>query len=169
MNYRAALLSLSLLLPACGADDSGDVGDIRAYECEDEHLALRGLYELDIESVATVEINNAVIGVAGFLPGATESYALTVRNALSDQVATIGDYDVSETNIKYLHAPANADCQNAGECTGFIATVGTFTVLSTSPYRAEFTLEELHDHDGSSDALGPAISGKIYGCLAAAP
>lgn len=168
MNYRAALLSVCLLIPAC-ADDSGDVGDILAYECEGEHLAMRGLLDQDVDSVAPVEINSAVIGVAGFLPGATESYALTVRDALGDQLATVGEYDVSATHIKYLEAPANADCQTAGECFGFVATAGTLTVLSTSPYRAEFTLEALHDHDGSSDALGPEISGKIYGCFAAAP
>ncbi|HVK85178.1 MAG TPA: hypothetical protein VM513_13770 [Kofleriaceae bacterium] len=168
MNHRAALLSLCLLVPAC-ADDSGDVGDILAYDCEGEHLALRGLKDLDADSVATVELDSAVIGVGGFLPGATASYALTVRNVLADQLATVGDHDVGAINIKYVEAPANANCQTPGECWGFVATAGTFTVLSTSPYRAEFTLADLHDHDGSSDTLGPAISGKVYGCLTAAP
>lgn len=162
------VLSLIVSLAAC-ASDSGDVGDIIFEPCDSERMTLTGLVDITTESVATVEVNQAVIGVGGFLPGATGTYALTVREALTGQLATVGTYDVADANMKYIAAPANADCQVPGMCSGFIATAGSLEVLSTSPYRAEFTFDVLHDHDGSSDTLGPAVTGRVFGCLQAAP
>lgn len=168
MNHRRILVALSLVLAACGTDSS-DPGDVTVEACDSEGMTLTGLVDVTTPSAATVEVNSAVIGIAGILPGASETYTLTVRAALTGQLATVGTYDVAATHMTYLATPADADCQTPGACSGFIATAGTLEVLSTAPYRAEFTFDTLHAHDGSSDTLGPAITGAIVGCLQAAP
>jgi hypothetical protein len=71
--------------------------------------------------------------------------------------------------LKYLVAEANADCQVAGACSGFVATAGSYEVLAVQPmYRASFTLDSLSAYDGSSAATGAPIAGHVTGCVTAA-
>lgn len=129
---------------------------------------MSGAYTFETRSVATVELQGSVIGVGGF-GSPTTSYAFTVRDILTATLATPGVRDVGATNLKFVVASANANCENPGECEGFIARAGTFEVLGTAPYRARFDVTDIVAFDGSSSSAMPPIAGSISGCLHAAP
>jgi hypothetical protein len=148
---------------AC-ANDPAPAGN-----CGTEQLQMTGAFSVDTQSAAVLTVNNVVIGVGGLGAGATTSYALSLQDPLHGELATAGVHDVASANLKYLSSPASANCQTAGECTGFVATTGMFEIESETPYRASFTLGELHAYDGSSSTLGAAIAGEVTGCVAAAP
>ena len=156
-------LIFALSITAC-ANDPAPSG-----KCGTEQLQMSGAFSVDTPSAAVLSVNNVVIGVGGLGAGATTSYALSLEDPLHGELATAGVHDVASANLKYLSAPASANCQTAGQCTGFVATTGMFEIESETPYRASFTLGDLHAYDGSSSALGAAIAGEVTGCVAAAP
>jgi len=129
---------------------------------------MSGAYTFETRSVATVEVQQRVVGVGGF-GSPTTSYAFTVFDILTAEVATIGVHDVGAAHLKFLLAPANANCQNAGECAGFIARAGTYEVVGSAPYRATFDLDDIVAYDGSSSSPMLPMAGRITGCLEAAP
>lgn len=129
---------------------------------------MSGAYTFETRSAATIELQGSVIGVGGFGSPMT-SYAFTVRDILNANLATPGIQDVAATNLKFVVASANANCENSGECDGFIARAGTYEVLGTAPYRATFEVTDIVAYDGSSSSPMPPIAGSITGCLQAAP
>lgn len=157
---------LSFALSACAAES----GPAAVLDCSTEQLDMDGAFVVNTPSAATFLVNRSIIGVAGFGDSnGTTSYSLTLRDPFVGELGTIGIYDVATHPLKYLVAPANADCQAAGACSGFVATAGTFEVLAVQPlYRASFTLETLSAYDGSSAAPGAAIAGQVMGCVTAA-
>jgi hypothetical protein len=160
-NLLVVLCALSIT--ACANDPE------TAGKCGTEQLQMSGAFSANTPSAAVVTVNNVVIGVGGLGLGATTSYALSLRDPLHGELATTGVHDVATANLEYLSSPASANCQTAGECDGFVATTGMFEVEAVSPYRASFTLGDLHAYDGSSSTLGAAIAGEVTGCVAAAP
>ena len=169
----ALLTSIAALTSACGCDPGfrATDGGGNGASCGAEELGMTGAFELSTLSIATVKVNNVVVGVGGFGAGnpPSTSYTLSLRNALVGELGSVGVHDVTAANLKYLVAPANANCQTAGACAGFVATSGTYEVLATSPhYRATFWLTGLHAYDGSTSTLGAAVAGQVTGCLDAA-
>lgn len=164
-NSHIVVATLSLLLSACTAD-----GEPALVDCADEQLGMTGAFDVDTPSASTFLVNQAIIGVAGFGDfSAMTAYSFTLQNPFQGgELGTVGVYDVAANPLKYLVAPANADCQVPGACSGFVATAGTFEVLAVQPmYRATFTLDALRTFDGSNATGGAAISGKVTGCVTA--
>lgn len=165
-SHKLLFALLSFALSACAAEGEPDA----VLDCASEQLGMDGAFDVHTPSAATLLFNHSIIGVAGFGDSnGTTSYSLTLRDPLVGELGTIGVYDVAAHPLKYLVAPANADCQVAGECSGFVAVGGTFEVLAVQPmYRASFTLDTLSAYDGSSAAPGAAIAGQVTGCVTAA-
>jgi hypothetical protein len=135
-------------------------------ECSPDRLRISGPISADTTSVATVKLSGVVIGVGGLTSTAVASYAFTLRDILHGELQSTGSHDVGAGAIKYVTATANANCQNPGQCLGFVALSGTFDVLESSPrYRATFTLTDLHEYDDSSSSAGAAMAGTITGCI----
>lgn len=174
---RLARLAFLPLLAACGHDSTigsvevdaaGTIGPEPLADCATgtERLAITGAYKLDTQSAAPVTREGSVIGLNGL--HASNIYAFSVRNAITQDVGTVGTYDLSTTNLKHLEFPAGTDCDTApaGTCKGFFALAGTFVVKSVQPrYRATFTLTDLRERTTSGGAPGAAIAGTATGCL----
>lgn len=131
-----------------------------------DRLLFGGPFVVDTMTVAYVTISDKVVGVAAQQSGKTLSF--TVRNALTQNLDTIGDHDVATTNLKHLEIPSGADCDTdpPGTCNGFFALAGTFSVTQIQPrYRATFILTDLRERHDNTNVLGPAIAGTITGCL----
>jgi hypothetical protein len=168
MRIITLLPLLSLPLIACGGDESSSGPDatISSPDCSPDRLRIAGAVSADTPSVATVKLAGVVIGVGGLTPGAAESYALTLKDILNGELQSPGAHDVATASIKYVTATASANCQQPGQCLGFVALAGTFTVLEASPrYRATFTLDQLHAYDDASPSPGAAIPGTATGCI----
>lgn len=160
---KSFALIFALSITAC-ANDPETAGN-----CGTEQLQMTGAFSANTPSAAVVTVNNVVIGVGGFNITASETYALSLLDPLHGELASAGVHDVGTANLKYLSSTASQNCQTAGQCQGFIATSGMFEIESTSPYRASFTLNDLHVYDGTSTTPGAAIAGQVTGCVAAAP
>jgi hypothetical protein len=166
MKSSRLVFALTLsFVTACAAEDAEVDGPST---CTSERFAMTGALDVQTRSVSIYRISGAVIGIAG-LTTASSSFSFTVRDFVADQLGAIGIYDAADTNIRYLEAAATANCMMPGQCNGFIATSGTFEVVSDQPYRATFSLGDLHAYDGSSTTLGAAMSGTVAGCFEAAP
>ena len=152
---------------AAGSGIDGTLSD--ACQAGSERLVITGAYTLDTASAATVTRNGTVIGLNGQVAGKT--YALGVRDALTQDLGTVGTFDVATTNIKHLEIPPQINCDTTqGLCKGFFALAGTFVVTSVQPrYHATFTLTDLRQRTTTSGAPGPAIAGTATGCIDAAP
>jgi hypothetical protein len=161
---RLVLIIATSSITACAAEE---VSDDHPSTCASERLSMTGAFDVETSSVSIYKLSGSVIGVAGFA-SPSASYSFVVRESTAAQVGMIGAYDVAATNLAYLEGSATANCQMPGQCDGFVATSGTFEVVSTEPYRATFSLANLHAYDGSSTTLGAAMSGTIEGCLEAA-
>lgn len=172
-SLRFALIALSLA--ACnhdstvGTDIDGGVTDgAQTGTCAsgNDRLVMTGAYTLDTTAAAPVTRDGIVIGLAGQVAGRV--YSLVVRDALTQDLGTVGTFDVATTNLKHLETPPGTDCDvaPAGTCKGFFALSGTFVVESVSPrYRATFTLGDLRERTTNGNTPGAAIAGTATGCL----
>jgi|GEM_PF-6829743 len=179
MTTSLRLPLIALALAACnhdssvGSDTDGGVMDATAAgTCANgnDRLVMTGAYTIDTTAAATVTRDGIVIGLAGQVAG--NVYALGVRDALTQDLGTVGAFDVATTNLKHLEIPPGADCDvaPAGTCKGFFALSGTFVVESVSPrYRATFTLGDLRERTTNGNTLGAPIAGTATGCLDVEP
>jgi len=156
------LLAMSLLLAACGTSEP-DAGDDDG--CGTEQLSMSGAYDVSTPSAATVTVSDRIIGVGGFTANASGSYLFSMQDTSSDDFAQVGTFDVAERPMKYLEGPADANCDDPGQCRGFFATAGTVDVLALEPFQATFSLSGLYEANDLSDTHGAPINGLVTGCV----
>jgi hypothetical protein len=185
MTSRLAIVSL--VLASCSGDDGGgtsidamtldsppgipDAEDGDApppTDCtsDNDRLILSGAWTFNHSSVSLITLDMRVIGVSGNLPApAFGNYTFTVRDAMAD-IDALGDHDIVMKNLKYLEQMGS--CATPGNCNGFFAKAGTFTVTEVTPrYRATFTLTDLYARMDTSNTEGAPIAGTITGCMSA--
>lgn len=158
-----------LLLPvlASCAVDSAATPDLEP-DCDGEGFVLEGAFTARSPSASTVTVGGAIVGIGGFGPQATSSYSFVLRDAIDDEIATVGTYDVAAHHLAYLRAPATANCHTPDQCEGFVATIGTLEVVSLVPLVATFELSGLEEHDGAPASVDLPSAGTVRGCLRSA-